>query len=554
MAVERVQRRLAAVPAADVVGYSRLMGEDEAGTLTKLKELRATLINPTVAQYRGRVVKLMGDGALVEFASVIDAVECAVEIQRKMAQRDDDAPDSRPIAFRMGINLGDVIIDGDDIYGDGINVAARLEELSKKGSICVSGSVFDQVKGKLALVFDDMGTQTIKNIAAPVRAYMWQPGPGPATTSPVPETVPKSSHIIHLPDEPSIAVLPFDNMSGDPEQEYFADGLTEDIITTLSKLSDLFVIARNSTFTYKGRAIDVRKIAEDLGVGSVLEGSVRKAGDRVRITGQLVDAKTGNHLWAERYDRRLVDIFDLQDEITREIVTALSVKLTEGDQIQLRRRQTASVEAWESYCRGQAYLRHYNKSDNEQAKQTLQQVIKTDPEFASAWSHLAWVYYMEARGGWASSDEAIARATEYAEKSLSIDDCLPDGYAMLGAIARLRRNYAEAMSLGKKAIELGPSMADNLVLLGQTMNYSGHAEEALELIETAMRLSPHYPDWYLGAAGVSYYQLGRYEDAIAADEAVWRVLLITSSPTFASLQSIRSLGERKRRKLTPRKR
>jgi adenylate cyclase len=308
-------------------------------------------------------------------------------------------------------------------------------------------------------------------------------------------------------------------MSGDPEQEYFADGLAEDIITTLSKLSDMFVISRNSTFAYKGKATDIRKIAKDLGVGSVLEGSVRKSGDRVRITGQLVDAKTGNHLWAERYDRQFADIFDLQDEITREIVIALRVKLTEGDQIQLRRRGTNSVEAWEIYCRGQFYLRRFNKSDNDQAKQAIEKVVAMDPKFASAWSHLAWVHYIDARGGWAPSEEAFERASECAERSLAIDDRQPDAYAMLGVIALHHWNYQQAVALGRRAIELGPSIADNMVRLAMMLNYCGGADEAIQLIEKALRLSPHYPDWYLGIAGVAYCQLGRYEEAIAADEA-----------------------------------
>ncbi len=519
MAEGRVRRRLTAILAADVVGYSRLMGVDEAGTLTALQELRATLIDRVVAEYRGRTVKLMGDGALVEFASVVDSVQCAVEIQRAMAERNAQVPEDRRIEFRVGINLGDVIVEGDDIYGEGVNVAARLEGLAEPGGVCVAGTVFDHVTGKVDLPFEDMGSQTVKNIAAPVRAYQWRSEPVTAANPVVPETTVGTSQNLRLSDKPSIAVLPFDNMSGDPEQEYFADGLVEDIITNLSKLANLFVISRNSTFAYKGKATDVRKIAEDLGVGSVLEGSVRKAGDRVRITGQLIDAKTGSHLWAEKYDRQLADIFDLQDEITRKIVTALSVRLTEGDQIQLRRRQTNSVEAWESYCRGQSYLRRFNKPDNEQAKQTLNKVITTDPKFASAWSHLAWAHYMDGRAGWAPSDEAFERAKDYANKSLSIDDRLPDAYAMLGAIALHRRSYSEAISLGKKAVELGPSVADNMVILGMTMNYSGRVNEALELVERAVRLSPHYPDWYLGIAGVSYFQLGRYENAIAADKA-----------------------------------
>ncbi len=320
-------------------------------------------------------------------------------------------------------------------------------------------------------------------------------------------------------ERPAIAVLPFENMSGDPEQEYFADGLAEDIITALSKLSDMFVISRISTFAYKGKATDIRKIAEELGVGSVLEGSVRKSGDRLRITGQLIDAKTGNHLWAERYDRQLADIFDLQDEITREIVTALRVQLTEGDQIQLRRRQTNNVEAWESYCRGQLYFRRFNKSDNDQAKQVLGHVVAVDPNFASAWSQLAFAHYMDARGGWMPSEEAFERASEYTEKSLAIDDHQPDAYAMLGCLALHQHEHEKAVALGRKAIELGPSIADNLVLLGMILNYSGRADEGIELIEKAMRLSPHYSDWYSGLVGVGYYALGRYEQAIAADVA-----------------------------------
>ncbi|MCZ6591554.1 MAG: adenylate/guanylate cyclase domain-containing protein, partial [Alphaproteobacteria bacterium] len=317
MAEERVQRRLAAILAADVVGYSRLMGEDETGTLNALKMHRAEFVHPTVAEYRGRIVKLMGDGALVEFPSVVDAVECAVVVQRGMEERNAAIPDSRRITYRIGINLGDVIIDGDDIYGDGVNVAARLEGEADPGGICISGDAYRQVLGKIDFAFEDLGERTLKNIAEPVRIYQWSVGKSAAVGKTQPNQNPP------LPDKPSIAVLPFENMSGDPEQEYFSDGITEDIITALSKFRWFFVIARNSTFVYKGQAIDIKQVGSELGVRYVLEGSVRKAGNRVRITAQLIEAETGNHLWAERYDRNLEDIFELQDEITDTISAAV---------------------------------------------------------------------------------------------------------------------------------------------------------------------------------------------------------------------------------------
>jgi adenylate cyclase len=516
MAEQRAQRRLAAILVADVVGYSRLMRADEVGTLAQLNAIRKELLDPKITEYSGRIVKTTGDGILIEFPSAVDAVQHAVDVQQAMAQRNASVPADRRMEIRMGINVGDVIVEEGDLFGDGVNVAARLEGLAEPGGICISGNAYEQVRDKLQTRFEDLGEQQVKNIDRPVRAYRINLD----VSEPITATVPQSeATALTLPDTPSIAVLPFDNMSGDPEQEYFADGLAEDIITTLSKLSNMFVISRNSTFAYKGKATDIRKIAEELGVGSVLEGSVRKSGDRVRITGQLIDAKTGNHLWAERYDRRLTDIFDLQDEITREIVTALSVKLTEGDQIQLRRRQTNSVEAWETYCQGQSYLRRFNKTDNDQAEQALERVVALDPNFASAWSHLAWVHYANGRAGWAPREGAFERLSGCANKSIAIDDHQPDAYTMLGCRAMHEHNYAEAVSLGRKAVALGPSIADNLVLLAMILNYCGGAAEGSQLVEKAMRLSPQYPDWYLGIAGVAHYQLGRYDDAIAVDQA-----------------------------------
>ena len=313
MTQARVERRLAAILAADVVGYSQLMGADEAGTLARLQALRAEAVDPAIAEHNGRMVKLMGDGALVEFGSVVDAVECAVEIQHAVAEAAGEMAADQRIVFRIGVNLGDVIVEGDDIYGDGVNVASRLQEIAEPGGVCISGSVFEQIKGKLDAAFDDMGAQDVKNIAEPVRAYRWAHAvAGPAREAP-----------LALPDKPSLAVLAFDNLSGDPEQEYFSNGIAEDIITELSKYRSLFVIARNSSFEFKGRAVNVRTIGRELGVQYIVEGSVRRAGKRVRITAQLVEAATGNHVWAERYDRDLEDIFAVQDEVTRAIVTAI---------------------------------------------------------------------------------------------------------------------------------------------------------------------------------------------------------------------------------------
>ncbi len=330
MAEDRVERRLTTILAADVVGYSRLMAADEAGTLTSLKALRREHIEPKTAEYHGRVVKLMGDGTLMEFGSVVDAVDFAIDVQRAMARRNSDVPDDCQITYRFGINIGDIIVEGDDIYGDGVNVAARLEQLADPGGICIARNVFNQVKNKLDISFQDMGEQELKNIPDTVRAYRIVLANEKVGTAAVDTDEP-----LLLPDKPSIAVLPFDNMSGNPEQEYFGDGLAEDIITTLSKISSLFVIARNSSFAFKGKAIDVRSIAADLGVRYVLEGSVRQSANRLRINAQLIDASDGHHLWAERYDRELTDIFDIQDEMTREIVSALRLKLSDGEQAQI---------------------------------------------------------------------------------------------------------------------------------------------------------------------------------------------------------------------------
>jgi len=508
-------RRLAAILAADVVGYSRLVGDDEEGTLTRFKALREELIDPAIARHDGRIVKTMGDGVLVEFPSVVDAMRNAVEIQRAVTEREAGLPEERRIAFRVGVNLGDIVIDGDDILGDGVNVAARLEGLAESGGICISAAVFEQVKGKAEIEFEDLGEQRLKNIADPIRAYRVLLDGGQSKT---PRAKTEKSPSPAVPGKPSIAVLPFDNMSGDPEQDFLADGLAEDIITALSKLSELFVIARNSSFAYKGQSPDIRQVAEELGVRNVLEGSVRKAGNRVRITAQLIEAVTGHHLWAERYDRDLADIFELQDEITGEVVTALQVQLTEGEQVAIRRRQTKNMAAWESYSRGLTLLRRFNRQANAQARELLERAVDLDPDFAVAWSLLGWTHYNDVRFGWTESAAALEKADEFAKRSLSLDDKLPDANAVVGIVALIKRQYEDALLYGERAVELGPNIADCFAMLAMTLVYCNRPEEALGRIERAMRLSPFYPDWCLGIAGMTYRLLGRFDEAIAADK------------------------------------
>jgi adenylate cyclase len=393
-----------------------------------------------------------------------------------------------------------------------VNVAARLEGLAEPGGICISAAVFEQVKGKAKIDCEDLGEQRLKNIAEPVRAYRVVLDSGrsrtPMASSPSPAA----------PGRPSIAVLPFDNMSGDPEQDFLADGLAEDIITALSKVSELFVIARNSSFAYKGKSPDIRQVAEELGVRTVLEGSVRKAGNRVRITAQLIEAATGHHLWAERYDRDLADLFELQDEITGEVVTALQVQLTEGEQVAIRRRQTKNMAAWESYSRGLTLLRRFNRQDNVRARELLERAVELDPEFAVAWSLLGWSHYNDVRFGWIESAGALEKADEFIKRSLSLDDSQPDAHAVAGLIAVIRRRHEDALSYGERAVELGPNIADCYGMLAATLVYCGRPDEALGRIERAMRLSPFYPDWYLGIAGLVYRALGRFDEAIAADK------------------------------------
>jgi TolB-like protein/class 3 adenylate cyclase len=383
LAAERVERRLAAILAADVAGYSRLMGADEEGTLARLKALRRELADPKIKEHRGRIVKTTGDGLLIEFASVVDAVRCAVEVQREMAERNADVSPDRRIEFRMGINLGDIMKDGRDIYGDGVNVAARLEALAEPGGICVSRVVRDQVRDKVDFSFEDMGEQQVKNIARPVRAHRIVLADEPSVP-PVNPPDPTTALLLPLPQKPSIAVLPFENMSGDREQEYFADGVVEDIITALSRLAWLFVIARNSSFTYKGKTVDMKQVGRELGVRYLLEGSVRKAGSRVRITGQLIDTTTGAHVWADRIDGELEDIFELQDQVTSEVVGAIEPKLRLSEIARAARKPTDSLDAYDLFLRALAEGHKMTLDGNRQAIRLLQRALAIDPSYAPA--------------------------------------------------------------------------------------------------------------------------------------------------------------------------
>ncbi len=535
MAPQREARRLAAIFVADMVGYSRLVEADERGTIARQKSHRQELIDPEIAAHNGRIVKTTGDGLLVEFASVVDATECAVTIQRAMAKREAEVSDERRIQYRFGINLGDIVIDGDDILGAGVNVAARLEGLAEPGGVCISDVVHQSVDGKLNLAYEDLGEQKVKNITKPVRAYRIRLG----EVSDVAPT--RAEPALEPPDRPSIAVLPFDNMSGDPEQEYLADGLAEDIITALSKISEMFVIARNSTFSYKGTSPDIRKVARELGVRTVLEGSVRRSGQRVRITAQLIDAATGGHLWAERYDRVVEDIFDLQDEITGEIVTALQVRLTEGEQVRLRRRQTDNLAAWDLYVRARALLVNFLREDNVMARELILRAIELDPQYAGAWAVLAWTHLADSRLGWGSSSAtSLERGAEATLKGLELDESEADAHAILGAIRALQRRYEEADEAHRRAIDLAPSAADHQVFYAITMNLTGRADEALALIRNAMRLCPFYPDFYLGVLGQTYRLLGRFDEAIAADK---KRLARNPNNAFSDLRMAASYAE-----------
>jgi TolB-like protein/cytochrome c-type biogenesis protein CcmH/NrfG len=509
-----LERRLAAILAADVVGYSRLMGEDETGTLERLKSLRKELVQPKITERKGRIVKLVGDGLLAEFPSVVEAVQCAVDIQKSMSGRETDLPGEQRIRLRIGVNLGDIIVEGSDIYGDGVNVAARLEALADPGGICISGTAFETVYGKLDLAFEDMGEQQVKNITKPVRVYRLASGSqqnSPSTHSAEP---------LPLPDKPSIAVLPFTNMSGDPEQEYFSDGITEDIITELSRFPELFVIARNSAFVFKGEAVDIKEAANKLGVRYVVEGSVRKAGKRVRITAQLIDAAAGGHIWADRYDRELDDIFEVQDDVVRAIVTVLPGRIADANIEQSRRAPTENLSALDYLMRGN-HLASKRGGNHDRAIAAYQKAIELDPKCAAAYAGIA---FTESKKIWdlsTSDDDPIGCAYDNARKALAIDDNDYRAHGVMGLIYFERGEHKPARKHLERALTLNPNSTQVMGYWTLFLAYSGEPEKAIETHYRAARLDPYNAEMLdLEALAEAYFMLKQYKRSIAVLETM----------------------------------
>ena len=554
MAARGFKRKLSAILSADVKGYSRLMGDDEEATVRTLKAYRSA-INDLAEQYRGRIVDSPGDNILAEFNSVVDAVNCAVEIQRELAERNAELAENRRMAFRIGVNLGDVIEEDGRIFGDGVNIAARVESLAEPGGICISGRAYDQVENKLGLNYEDLGEHRVKNIARPIRVHrvLSYPGaaahrvvqakktlerkwrkiaiPGAAVVVvavalgiwqaylPHPSVEPASieNMAFPLPDKPSIAVLPFDNLSGDPDQEYFSDGITEEIITTLSKSDKLFVIARNSTFTYKGRPVEVRQVAEELGVRYVLEGSVRKSEDRVRVTAQLIDAIAGHHLWAERYDRDLKDIFALQDEITKKIVLGLRVKLTEGEQVRMWDKHHKDLDVELKAMEAQSLFRVGTMESLIRYSQIANEIVDMAPESPTGYIYLAAYNWNLAMWG-QSPRVSIAKAFEYAQKALSLDESFGMSHGILGNVYLLMREYEKAIEEGEGSVKLEPNGAALHAMLGSTLGYAERLDEGIGHLNQAIRLNPIPPWWYYFHLGRCYRQKGEYEEALKVYE------------------------------------
>jgi len=508
MAEEPVERRLAAILAADVAGYSRLMGENEEATLKALTAHRTELIEPCISEYRGRVVNTAGDGLLAEFASVVDAVRCAVAFQNGMTRRNAGTSRDLRIEFRIGVNLGDVIVQDEDIFGDGVNIAARLEGLAKPGAICVSDTVHKNVRSKLELSFDDLGLHSLKNIDDPVHAFQVRSGDLAGTEV-------TQDEILPLPTKPSIAVLPFANMSGDAEQEYFADGLAEDTLTTLSQVSSLFVVARNSSFAFKGLNPDVRDVGRQLGVRYVLEGSVRRSGDRLRVTAQLIDATNGAHVWAERYDRRIQDIFDIQDELTKEIVTALRIKLTDGEQASIWLRSTDNIEAWGYAVRGADHIWRGTAADMAQARSFLERAVECAPTFAKAAALISLTHYFDVRFNYTpSKEESKRKAAEWATTALELDPS--DQYAALVrcVVMTFDGRFVEAVEGIRQVIERSPNDAFCWLALARLLINSEQPKEAEQAIRQAMRLIPFYPINYLAVLGDVFVHQGLNQEAL----------------------------------------
>ena len=531
MGRERLKRRLSAILAADVVGYSRLMGVDEEATHVQLKDHLRTLVEPKIVEHRGRVVKNTGDGMLVEFSSVVDALRCAVEVQRGMAARNAEVLQDKRIEFRVGINVGDVIIEKDDIFGDGVNIAARLETLALPGGICVSARVQEDTRNKLDLAFEDAGEHQLKNIAWPVRVYRVRVEGGEA----------KSLPALALPDKPSIAVLPFQNLSGDPSQEYFADGIAEEITTALARLRGFFVIARGSSFTYKGKAVGVMQIGRELGVRYVLEGSVRRAGERVRIGVQLVDAGTGRDIWVERYERALADLFALQDEVTANIVTAVEPQLYAAEGARLQQAPPSHLDAWDHVIRALPFMWRRTQGDSATALDLLSVALRLDPSYARALGLHAWLSLWNAHANWSAGGLAavLAPATERARTAVAIDRDDPWARLALGLSYMLRREHEDAVEELRAALDLNPNFALGHSCLGVALAYGGKGVQAVAHLEAAMRLSPRDPFFpaFVSMRGFAHFMAGDY--AAGLD---WGRRAVRQSPELAAPRRVLALS------------
>jgi TolB-like protein/class 3 adenylate cyclase/Tfp pilus assembly protein PilF len=515
---ERVERRLAAVLAADVAGYSRLMGRDEEGTLANLKSLRKALFDPCIAAHRGRIVKTTGDGMLVEFASAVDAARCAVEVQRDMAAQNAGVPPDTRIEFRIGIHVGDIIIDDNDIFGDGVNIAARLEGIAEPGGVCISDDAQRQVRGKVDFAFGDMGPQNLKNIAEPMRAWRLQLDRNAASTA-RPKAAAEPAPALALPEKPSIAVLPFQNMSGDPEQEHFADGMVEDIITGLSRSKALLVIARNSSFTYKGKAVDIKQVGRELGVRYVLEGSVRKSGNRVRITGQLIDATTGAHLWADRFDGLLDDIFDLQDRVTSSVIGAILPHLERAEIERAQRKPTESLRAYDYYLRALAASYRFTREANLEMLELTRAASAIDPQFALPYALAVFSFTQRKAFGWSTNiAEEISETRRLARQAIELDRDDARVLTMAGfGLAYVAGEVEEAAVLLARAVDLDSNLVLARTWMGWTKVYLGDTDGAIEQLEVALRVNPLDPRRYTTSTAMAYahFFAGRNDEASA---------------------------------------
>ena len=550
-------RKLAAIFSADVQGYSRLMGDNDLATVDALKACRH-LFSETIAKYHGRIVNSPGDNLLAEFGSVVDAVQCAIDVQAALKIMNADLTPNRQMKFRIGVNLGDVIKDGDSLYGDGVNIAARLEGLAEAGGVCISGSAFDQVQKKVLAGYEYLGRKKAKNISEPVRAYRVLLDPRQAGTvayrhkrddpkhrrrvkiisaaamvlfvllaaatvklalkgrGPIPTIVERHRRSISEASMPGIAVLPFLNMSGDADQEYFADGFTDDLITDLSKLSGLLVISRNTAFAYKGKTVKIETLGRELGVQYVLEGSIRRAGNAVRINAQLIDVNTGGHVWAERYDREMEDIFNLQDEVSEQIVSALALRLTPEEEQRIRKRATANLNAYDVYLRGLDFFARFTRETNRKARTLFQKAVDLDPGFAAAHAKLGWTYFSAWAMGWSKDPGVLDLAMASARESLSADSSLAQGYCLTASVLVWQKKHEEAIRFFKMSLALDPNYAGALDGMGDALNWAGRPAEAIPFIEEAMRLNPRYPAYYLFDLGHAYYLTYKYEPAIKA--------------------------------------